>query len=125
MSLPYQSASNLPLGFETVSCGGTHIVEAVSGNSFTSRVISRTDANGDLSDYMIRKNSEPVEVTITCQRADTSASLPTAGTTFTYDFDRSGTAHAMVVKDLITNRDKDAFDTFDIVATVTPPAASS
>ncbi len=121
MSLPYSSETNLPQGFETVSCDGTHIVEAVSGNTAQSRVISRTDQFGDASDYMIRENAEPIEITITCQRADTSTSIPAAGTTFTYDYDRSGTAHDLVVKDTIVNRDKDAFDTFDIVAVVTPP----
>ena len=121
MALPYSSLTNLPQGFETVSCGGTHIVEAVSGNTAQSRVISRTDANGDVSDFMIRESSEPIEITITCQRADTTVSIPAAGTTFTYDYDRTSTAHSLVVKDTIVNRDKDAFDTFDIVAVVTPP----
>lgn len=121
MSLPYTSLTNLPQGFETVTCGGTHIVEAVSGNTAQSRVISRTDKDGDLSDFMIRKSSEPIEVTITCQRADTTVSIPVAGTAFTYDYDRTGTTHNLVVKDTIVNRDKDAFDTFDIVAVVKPP----
>jgi hypothetical protein len=72
---------------------------------------------------MIRENAEPIEITITCQRADTSIGIPVAGTTFTYDYDRTGTAHNLVVKDTIVNRDKDAFDTFDIVAVVTPPTS--
>jgi hypothetical protein len=124
MSLPYSSTTNLPQGFETVSCGGTHIVEAVSGNTAQSRVISRTDQFGDVSDFMVRTSSEPIEITITVQRADNTVAIPAAGTAFTYDYDRSGTQHDLVVKDTIVNRDKDSFDTFDIVAVVKPPVAS-
>jgi len=120
MAIPYSSKASLPQGFETVTCGGTHIVEAVSGNTSQNRVISRTNANGDRTDYMIRKSSEPIEITITCQRDLTTTAIPAAGTEFTYDYDRTGTTHSLVVKDTIVNRSLDGFDTFDIVAVRTP-----
>ena len=120
MAIPYSSITNLLQGFETVTCGGTHIVEAVSGNTSQNRVISRTNANGDRTDYMIRKSSEPIEITITCQRAASTTGIPAGGTEFTYDYDRTGTAHPLVVKDTIVNRSLDGFDTFDIVAVRTP-----
>ena len=59
MSIPYSSVSDLPQGFETVTINLiTYIVDAVSGASHENRVISRTDANGDRADFMIRNGSD-------------------------------------------------------------------
>jgi len=118
MAIPYSSLTDLPQGFETVTINGTYIVDSVSGLSKANRVISRQDANGDRSDFMIRKTSDPIEITLTLQRSTTATALPTEGTDFTYDYDRSGTASTLVVKDVTVNRDKDAFDTFEVVAVV-------
>jgi hypothetical protein len=40
--------------------------------------------------------------------------LPPNGTNFSHDFDRSGTASTLVVNGTTVNRDKDAFDTFEV-----------
>lgn len=123
MSIPYSSITNLPQGFETLTIIATspasttvYVIDAVSGASFANRVISRTDANGDRADFMIREGSDQVEVTYTLQRSETSTILPSVGDEFSHDYDRSGTDSTLVVKDVTVNRDKDSFDTFEMVA---------
>ena len=117
MSIPYSSTANLPQGFETVTINLIdYIVDAVSGASFANRVISRTDANGDRADFMIREGSDQIEVTYTLQRSVTTTVLPVVGDEYSHDYDRSGTASTLVVKDVTVNRDKDSFDTFEMVA---------
>jgi len=117
MSLPYQKNANSPQGLETVTISTvSYIVDSCSGASSANRVISRTNASGDRADFMIRKGSDQIEVTYTLQRATTTTTLPPEGETFTHDYDRSGTASTLVVKDVTVNRDKDAFDTFEVVA---------
>jgi len=117
MSIPYSSTANLPQGFETITINLIdYIVDAVSGASFANRVISRTDANGDRADFMIREGSDQIEVTYTLQRSVTTTVLPVVGDEYSHDYDRSGTASTLVVKDVTVNRDKDSFDTFEMVA---------
>jgi hypothetical protein len=117
MSIPYSSTADLPQGFESVTINLiSYIVDAVSGASHSNRVISRTDANGDRADFMIRSGSDQIEVTYTLQRATDTTVLPEVGDEYTHDYDRSGTASTLVVKDVTVNRDKDAFDTFEMVA---------
>jgi len=122
MSIPASSTTNLPQGLETVTIGSapnnvTYIIDAVSGPSFTNRVISRTDAKGDRADFMVREGSDQIEVTYTLQRATTSTPLPPVGFGFTHNYDRSSaTPSSFVVKDVTVNRDKDSFDTFEMTA---------
>ena len=126
MAIPYSSLTNLPLGFPstcTVPGMGVCIVQGISGNAFSNRVVSRTDGSGDRSDFMIRKSSEPIEITLTVQRKDTTIAIPTAGGVISYDFDKSGTASSLVIKDATVNIDVDSFDTVDIVCVLKDPAA--
>ena len=117
MSIPYETTANLPQGFESVTINLiAYIVDACSGASKENRIISRTDANGDRADFEIRAGSDQIEVTYTLQRATESTVLPPEGDTFTHDYDRSGTASTLVVKDVTVARDKDAFDTFEMTA---------
>lgn len=117
MAIPYSSATDLAQGFESVTINSiAYIVDAVSGASFANRLISRTDANGDRADFMIRKGSDQVEVTYTLQRAATTTVLPAIGDEYDHDYDRSGTQSTLVVKDVTVNRDKDSFDTFEMTA---------
>ena len=117
MAFPYSSTANLPQGFESVTINLiAYIIDACSGPSKSNRVISRTNANGDRADFQIRAGSDQIEVTYTLQRATDSTVLPPEGDEFTHDFDRSGTASTLVVKDVTVNRDNDAFDTFEMVA---------
>lgn len=115
MAIPYSSAADLPQGLESVTINAvSYIVDAVDLSATEHRVISRTDANGDRGDYMIREGSTPIEGTMTLQRATDTTVLPPAGTEFTYDYDRSGTASTLVVNSVKVNRSNDAFDTFEI-----------
>ena len=117
MAIPYSSLTNLPQGFETVTINSIdYIADSVSGASFANRVISRADANGDRSDFMIRVGSDQIEVTYSLQRSITTTVLPLVGDEFSHDYDRSGTPSTLVVKDVTVNRDKDSFDTFEMVA---------
>ena len=117
MAIPYSSLTNLPQGFETVTINLIdYIADSVSGASFANRVISRADANGDRSDFMIRVGSDQIEVTYSLQRSITTTALPLIGEEFSHDYDRSGTPSTLVVKDVTVNRDKDSFDTFEMTA---------
>ena len=122
MAIPYSSIANLAQGFELLTIGTapdpvtTYVIDACSGASFTNRLINRTDANGDRADFMIREGSDQIEVTYTLQREIGTTILPVIGEEFTHDYDRSGTASTLVVKDVTVNRDKDSFDTFEMVA---------
>ena len=117
MAIPYSSLTNLPQGFETVTINLIdYIADSVSGASFANRVISRADANGDRSDFMIRVGSDQIEVTYSLQRSITTTVLPLVGDEFSHDYDRSGTPSTLVVKDVTVNRDTDSFDTFEMTA---------
>jgi hypothetical protein len=117
MAIPYSSIADLPQGFEAITINTiVYIVDSVSGASFANRLISRSDADGDRSDFMIRTGSDQIEVTYSLQRAITSTVLPAVGEEFSHDYDRSGTNSTLVVKDVTVNRDKDSFDTFEMVA---------
>lgn len=115
MSIPYSSTANLPQGFETTNINSVNYkVDAVSMPSLENRKIERSDGNGDRADFMLRDGAEHIEGTLTLQRANSSTVLPPNGTNFSYDFDRSGTASTLVVNGGTVNRDKDAFDTFEV-----------
>lgn len=115
MAIPYNSAADQPQGLESVTINLiSYVVDSVSLSSNEHRIISRTDANGDRADFMVRDSGGQIEGSMTLQRATDSTVLPPAGTEFTYDFDRSGTASTLVVHSIGVNRSKDDFDTFDI-----------
>lgn len=115
MAIPYNSVANQPQGLESATINlVAYVVDSVDMPSMENRVINRTDAEGDRADFSIRAGSDPIEGSMTLQRAATTTVLPPEGTEFTYDFDRSGTASTLVVKDVKVNRGKDDFDTFDI-----------
>ena len=117
MSIPYSTTASLGQGLETVTIDAiAYIADSVSGASKENRIISRTDANGDRADFMLRAGSDQIEISYTLQRALAATVLPPEGTDFTHDFDRSGTASTLVVKDVTVARDKDEFDTFDMTA---------
>lgn len=115
MTVPYSNTSNIPQGLDTVTINSVdYVVDSTDLASKVNRIISRTDENGDRADFMIRAAAEPIEGTLTLQRASTSTALPPEGATFSFDFDRSNAASTLVVKDVKVNRSKDSFDIFDI-----------
>ena len=114
MAIPYSSQADQPFGLDTVTINLiAYVVDEVNLSATENRIISRTDANGDRADYMIREGSTPIEGSMTLQRATDSTVLPPSGTEFTYDYDRSGTPSTLVVNSVKVNRSKDDFDTFD------------
>jgi len=116
MALPYYSTASTPQGLSSVTIDGVSFVIDVMPDFDVedSRLISRTDANGDRADFIIREGSDPRESTMTLQRELTTTVRPPAGEEFTLDFDRSGTASTIVVKSSKTNVSKDDFDTFEV-----------
>lgn len=82
--------------------------------SFENRKIERMDENGDRADFMLRDGAEHIEGTLTLQRATTATPLPPNGESFSFDFDRTGTASTLIVNGGSVTRDKDAFDVFEI-----------
>ena len=105
----------MPQGLEVVTINTvTYVVDAVDMSATDHRIISRTDENGDRGDFMVREGSSPITGSMTLQRETSTTVLPSAGTEFTYDFDRSGTASTLIVHSIKVNRSKDAFDTFDV-----------
>ena len=115
MAIPYSSQASQPFGLDTVTINLiAYVCDEVNLSATENRIISRTDANGDRADYMIRETGTPIEGTMTLQRATDITVLPSEGTEFTYDFDRSGTASTLVVHSVNVNRSKDAFDTFSL-----------
>jgi hypothetical protein len=118
MALPYNSQANQPQGFSDVTINAvTYVVNSISNATATeNRVINRTDGNGDRSDFMIRKGSDPVIVEFELQKATTSTANPPDGQTFTYDYDRSGTASTLVVLDTANEQSKEEMDVFTMRA---------
>jgi len=114
MSIPYNSQADQPQGLESVTINSVaYVVDSVDIATKDNRVISRTDANGDRADFMIRPGADPISGSLTLQRASTSTVLPPEGNEFSYDFDRSGTASTLVVSNVKVSRSDD-FDTFEI-----------
>lgn len=115
MAIPYTSVSSQPQGLETITINSIdYIVDSIDLSATDHRIISRTDEFGDRRDFMIRQGASPITGSMTLQRATSTTVLPSAGTEFTYDFDRSGTASTLVVHTVKVNRSKDDFDTFDV-----------
>ncbi len=116
MSIPYNSVASQPQGLSSVTINlVSYVIDVMPDFDVEeSRIINRTDANGDRADFQIREGSDQRESTMTLQRASTTTVRPPAGTEFTLDFDRSGTASTIVVKSGKTNLSKDDFDTFEV-----------
>lgn len=115
MALPSTEPADFPQGLDIVTMtGGSYIADAIDIDSVTTRGINRTDANGDWAEQQTRASSDPIEGTMTLQRATVSSSLPTPGTQFTHDFDRSGTPSTLRVLNVKVARSKDEADVFEI-----------
>lgn len=101
----YGSAALQPLGIadvtidDALSAPVVFVVNSIDLNSSENRIVSRTTGDGDRADFQIRKGGDQIEGTMELQRATTAIVLPPEGEEFTYDFDASGTASTLVVKD--------------------------
>lgn len=115
MALPSTTPANFPQGLDIVTINAvTYIADSIDIESETTRGINRTDEYGDWAEQQTRASSDPIEGTMTLQKATTATAFPTAGTEFTHDYDASGTASTLRVLNVKANRSKDEADTFEI-----------
>ena len=115
MALPSSTPANFPLGIADVTINlVVYVVNSIDMSTTTTRQVVRTDGNGDYADSQTRASAEPILGTMELQMASTSTALPEAGQSFTYDFDKSGTASTLEVTDVKLNQSGDAADTVEI-----------
>ena len=115
MALPSSSPADFPIGLDVVTINAvTYIADAIDLASQATRLIERTDENGDYAESQTRASGSAITGSMTLQKATTSTAFPKAGQQFTHDYDGSGTASTLEVMDVKANRSKDAADTFQI-----------
>ena len=115
MALPSTAPANFPQGLDVVTINViTYIADSIDIDSETTRGINRTDANGDWAEQQTRISSDPIEGSMTLQKALTSTAFPTAGTEFSHDYDASGTASTLRVLNVKAARSKDEADVFEV-----------
>ena len=115
MALPSTTPANFPQGLDVVTINAvTYIADSIDIDSETTRGINRTDENGDWAEQQTRASSDPIEGTMTLQKASTATAFPAAGTQFSHDYDDSGTASTLRVLNVKANRSKDEADVFEI-----------
>ena len=115
MALPSTTPANFPQGLDIVTISAqTYIADSIDIESETTRGINRTDEYGDWAEQQTRASSDPIEGTMTLQKATITTPRPTAGTEFTHDFDASGTASTLRVLNVKASRSKDEADVFEI-----------
>ena len=117
----FGSVSLQPQGISNVTINAVvFVVNSIDLNQSENRIVSRTTGDGDRADFMIRKGGDQIEGTMELQRATTAIDLPVEGQEFTYDFDASGTASSLVIKDGgtgITQEDMDVFTVSIVLVT--------
>ena len=115
MALPSTTPANFPQGLDIVTISAvTYIADSVDIESETTRNINRTDEYGDYAESQTRASSDPIEGTMTLQKALTSTAFPEAGVEFTYDYDASGATTTLRVLNVKASRSKDEADVFEI-----------
>ena len=115
MALPSTTPANFPQGLDVVTINTvTYIADSIDIESETTRGINRTDEYGDWAEQQTRASSDPIEGTMTLQKALTTTAFPEAGVEFTHDYDASGTASTLRVLNVKANRSKDEADVFEI-----------
>lgn len=115
MALPSTTPANFPQGLDVVTINlVTYIANSIDIESQTTRNITRTDENGDYAESQTRASSDPIEGTMTLQKAATTTVFPAAGTEFSHDFDGSGTTSTLRVLSVKAARSKDEADVFEI-----------
>ena len=115
MALPSTTPANFPQGLDVVSINSvTYIADSIDIESQTTRGINRTYEYGDWAEQQTRASSDPIEGTMTLQKATTSTDFPEAGMEFTHDYDASGATSTLRVLNVKANRSKDEADVFEI-----------
>ena len=116
MALPSATPANFPQGLDVVTINAiTYIANAIDLDTETTRGINRTDENGDFAEQQTRASGDPIEGTMTLQRALTTTVLPTAGTEFVHDYDADPLfTKTLRVLNVKVSRSKDEADVFEI-----------
>jgi len=117
MSIP-SGTTDFPLGHQmAITVGGrSFLLDAIDLPEKTTRVINRTNQNGDANDYQIRKSGEKITGTATLQRLDTSTAPPKSGDSILWTTEDEPLSDYMLgyVTDVKVARSKDSADIFEI-----------
>lgn len=119
MGLPSTTPTDFPQGLDivTITIDGTpveFVCDAIDIATTTTRNINRTDENGDYAETQTRASSDPVEGTMTLQKASNTTPFPEAGLEFSLDYDSSGTASTLRVTNVKASRSKSEATVFEI-----------
>ena len=115
MAIPSTEPANFPQGLDVVTINAvTYVANSIDIDSETTRGINRTDEYGDFAEQQTRAASEPIEGTMTLQKAGTTTAFPTAGTDFTHDYDDSGATSTLRVLTVKASRSKEEADVFEL-----------
>ena len=117
MSIP-SGTTDFPLGHQfSIRVGGRlFLLDAIDLPEKTTRVINRTNQNGDANDFQIRQAGEKITGTATLQRLDTSTAPPKSGDSIIWNTEDNANADYMLgyVTDVKVSRSKDSADVFEI-----------
>ncbi len=115
MALPSTSPASFPIGLDVVTINAiTYIADSIDLATEKTRLITRTDENGDYAESQTRASGSPITGSMTLQKATSTTAFPEAGQTFSLDYDASGTPSTLEVMDVTASRSKDNADTFKI-----------
>mgnify|MGYP001364209895 CR=1 FL=1 len=117
MSIP-SGTTNFPLGHNfAITVGGrTFLLDSIDLPEKTTRVINRTNQDGDASDYQIRQAGEKITGSAVLQRLNTNTAPPKSGDTILWTTEDDANADYMLgyVTDVKVARSKDSADVFEI-----------
>lgn len=128
--LRYGSTNNVDSGLGTVTINSvSYIIDDLTGLSrHATRLLTRTDGDGDMydedgalvGDFLIRGTSEPIEVSLTLQKATSSTAIPEVGTEFELDIFQTGDSQpaVLVVNMVEVNRSSDSITSFSVNALI-------
>ena len=115
MALPSNTPADFPVGLNVVTINSLHyIADSIDLATQTTRLIERTDQNGDYAESQTRAGASAITGTMVLQKATTTTAFPVSGQTFTLDYDSSGTDSTLEVQEVSVARSKTAADTFKI-----------
>lgn len=117
MSIP-SGTTDFPLGHNfAITVGGTnYLLDSIDLPEKATRVINRTDQNGDANAFTIRQAGEKITGTATLQRLDTNTAPPKSGDSILWTTQESDESDYMLgyVTDVKVVRSKDSADVFEI-----------
>lgn len=117
MSIP-SGTTDFPLGHQfAITVGGrSFLLDSIDLPEKTTRVINRTNQNGDASDHQIRQAGEKITGTAILQRLDTSTTPPKSGDSILWTTEDESLSDYMLgyVTDVKVARSKDSADVFEI-----------